>query len=96
MTQLDLHDIQGNIVKAYGRYGFPLGRYVLFSVLDHSAGRQFVQALAPAMQVDNPHATFPIIGALAYNVRRRLRHGFDQSAVASAHLHSVLAEMTRT
>ncbi len=33
-TVLDLHDIQGNIVKAYGRYGFPKGRYVFFEVCD--------------------------------------------------------------
>jgi ATP-binding cassette, subfamily B, bacterial len=37
-------------------------------------------------------ATFPIIGWLAWMVRRRLRHGFDQSAVATAHLHSLLAD----
>ncbi len=36
--------------------------------------------------------TFPIIFWLAYGVRRRLRHGFDQSAVATAHLSSVLAD----
>jgi Dyp-type peroxidase family len=54
MTQLDLHDIQGNIVKAYGRYGFPKGRYVLFSVCDGAAGRQFVQALAPTITTSAP------------------------------------------
>ncbi len=37
-------------------------------------------------------STFPIIVWLVYGVRRRLRHGFDQSAVASAHLNSVLAD----
>ena len=36
--------------------------------------------------------TFPIIVWLVYGVRRRLRHGFDQSTVASAHLNSVLAD----
>ncbi|MDB4985507.1 MAG: putative Peroxidase [Myxococcaceae bacterium] len=54
MTRLDLHDIQGNIVKAYGRYGFPKGRYLLFSVLDGAAGRQFVQALAPSITTSAP------------------------------------------
>ncbi|MDB4972237.1 MAG: putative Peroxidase, partial [Myxococcaceae bacterium] len=54
MSHLDLHDIQGNIVKAYGRYGFPRGRYVLFSVLDHAAGRRFVQALAPSITTSAP------------------------------------------
>jgi ATP-binding cassette subfamily B protein len=36
--------------------------------------------------------TFPIIVWLVYGVRRRLRHGFDQSTVAAAHLNSVLAD----
>ena len=27
---LDLHDIQGNIVFGYGRWGYPLARYLLF------------------------------------------------------------------
>ena len=53
-THLDLHDIQGNIVKAYGRYGFPKGRYVLFSVCEGAAGRRFVQALAPTITTSAP------------------------------------------
>jgi len=53
-TALDLHDIQGNIVKAYGRYGFPRGRYVLFSVCNGAAGRKFVQALAPTITTSAP------------------------------------------
>src|SRR5882672_9401256 len=31
-TQLDLADIQGNTVVAYGRYGFPAARFVFFRV----------------------------------------------------------------
>lgn len=54
MSPLDLHDIQGNIVKAYGRYGFPKGRYVLFSVCDGAAGRKFVQALAGSITTSAP------------------------------------------
>lgn len=54
MSHLDLHDIQGNIIKAYGRYGFPLGRYVLFHVSDGTAGRRFVQALAPSITTSAP------------------------------------------
>ena len=51
---LDLHDIQGNIVKAYGRYGFPRGRYVFFAVEDGAAGRAFVSALAPSITTSAP------------------------------------------
>jgi Dyp-type peroxidase family len=53
-SYLDLHDIQGNIVKAYGRYGFPKGRYVLFSVCEGEAGRAFVLALAPWITTSAP------------------------------------------
>ncbi|HEU5047130.1 MAG TPA: Dyp-type peroxidase [Rickettsiales bacterium] len=44
---LDLADIQGNIIKSYGRYGFPYARYILFSVHDGDAGRKFVRELTP-------------------------------------------------
>ncbi len=42
---LDLNDIQGNIVKAYGRFGFPKARYVFLHVTDGRKGREFVSAL---------------------------------------------------
>ncbi|HEX5658876.1 MAG TPA: hypothetical protein VFX59_16895 [Polyangiales bacterium] len=57
MSHLDLHDIQGNIVKAYGRYGFPKGRYILFTVCEGDAGRAFVQALAPSITTSAPWRT---------------------------------------
>jgi Dyp-type peroxidase family len=53
-TKLDLHDIQGNIVKAYGRYGFPKARYVLFRVTDGEAGRKFVSDLATMVTTSAP------------------------------------------
>ena len=53
-TVLDLHDIQGNIVKAYGRYGFPKARYVFFEVCDAAAARNFVLALAPSITTSAP------------------------------------------
>jgi Dyp-type peroxidase family len=52
--RLDLHDIQGNIVKAYGRYGFPLGRYVFFAVDDGAAGRDFVAKLVADVTTSAP------------------------------------------
>ncbi len=57
-TRLDLHDIQGSIVKAYGRYGFPKARYVLFRVRDGVAGRHFVRALAPLVTTSAPWDAF--------------------------------------
>ena len=46
-SNLDLRDIQGNIVRAYGRYGFPHARYFLFHIREAAAGRRFLAALHP-------------------------------------------------
>ncbi len=39
---LNLDDIQGNIVRAYGRYSFPVARYFFLHIEDPAAGRRFV------------------------------------------------------
>ena len=44
---LDLADIQGNILGAYGKQGFPKGRFVTLHVDDAAGGRKFVTALLP-------------------------------------------------
>ncbi|CAA0121656.1 Multifunctional dye peroxidase DyP2 [BD1-7 clade bacterium] len=51
---LDLHDIQGNIVKGYGRYGFPKARYVFISILDAAKGRAFIKDLLPHITTAAP------------------------------------------
>lgn len=43
--ELDLLDIQGNIVRAYGRYNFPYARYVFLNIRDGKRGREFVAAV---------------------------------------------------
>ena len=46
MTQLlDLTDIQGNIVKPYGRYRFPAARFLLLQIKQADQGREFVCAV---------------------------------------------------
>jgi Dyp-type peroxidase family len=45
METVALADVQGNILTAYGRQGFPKARYLLFHVGDASAGRAFVNTL---------------------------------------------------
>jgi Dyp-type peroxidase family len=40
--ELDLYDIQGNICKGYGRYGFPKARYLFLSFNDAAQSRQFL------------------------------------------------------
>ena len=43
--QLNLHDIQGNVTRAYGRFSFPFARYFFFQIRDPKAGRAFVDAV---------------------------------------------------
>jgi len=40
---LDLADIQGNIVRAYGRFGFPYSRHIFFNIGAPGAGRRFIE-----------------------------------------------------
>jgi hypothetical protein len=47
MRELDLVDIQGGIVRAYGRLGFPKARYFFLTVRNPAKGRHFVEALRP-------------------------------------------------
>ncbi|MFT7596404.1 MAG: Dyp-type peroxidase family [Paracoccaceae bacterium] len=44
---LDLRDIQGNILRAYGRYGYPHARYFLFHIGHAHGGRQLIRNLVP-------------------------------------------------
>lgn len=53
-TTLDLHDIQGNIVFGYGRWGYPLSRYLLFKFHDGKKAREFVSALVPLVTSSAP------------------------------------------
>ena len=48
MIRLDLADIQGNIHRPYGRFGFPHTRHFFFNIADASAGRRFVQGVQAA------------------------------------------------
>lgn len=46
MTQkLELTDIQGNVLRAYGRFGYPVARYVFFNIRDGRKGRAFIEAI---------------------------------------------------
>jgi len=44
--ELDFLDIQGNVIKAYGRFSFPCARYLLLRIHHGERGRAFVAALA--------------------------------------------------
>jgi deferrochelatase/peroxidase EfeB len=43
--ELDLLDIQGNVIRAYGRFGYPVARYVFLNVTDGARARAFVGAI---------------------------------------------------
>jgi deferrochelatase/peroxidase EfeB len=42
---LDLLDIQGNVIRAYGRFNFPYARYLFFRIHRSDKGRAFVGAV---------------------------------------------------
>jgi len=42
---LELADIQGNILAAYGKMGFPKGRVILLNIQDAQAGRNLIETL---------------------------------------------------
>src|SRR3954452_24458016 len=63
MSTLDLRDIQGNIHRPYGRYGFPCGRYFLFHINrdrkdtrrgDCEVGRWLLDQIRPAVTTAEP------------------------------------------
>ena len=45
-TQLDLTDIQGNVIRAYGRFGYPVARYVFLNIRHSATAREFVAAVS--------------------------------------------------
>jgi Dyp-type peroxidase family len=51
---LDLHDIQGNIVFGYGRWGYPLSRYLFFKITDKQQGMSFLKELVPIVTSSAP------------------------------------------
>lgn len=47
MTQrLDLLDIQGNVIRAYGRFGYPVARYVFLNIREGAVARNFLDKLS--------------------------------------------------
>ncbi|MGH8522052.1 MAG: Dyp-type peroxidase [Gammaproteobacteria bacterium] len=44
-TELDLLDIQGHVLRAYGRFGYPVARYVFLNITDGARARAFVGAI---------------------------------------------------
>ena len=68
ISNMDLGDIQGNIVKAYGRYGFPVARHIFYNVSSAEVGRQFVADIAPLVTTSVPWSNPSTIPPVALNV----------------------------
>lgn len=83
-AQLDLHDIQGNIVKAYGRYGYPIARYFFFRVLKSARAREFVKQVLPLVTTADPSD----LPAVATNVAFTYE-GLKRLGVPEATLHGM-------
>ena len=90
-TQLDLMDIQGNLVRAYGRFSFPVARYIFLRVHSGEAGRSFVGAVTKSVttaatwgsahgEIEKPTATtniaFTYAGLEALGLPRASLAGF--------------------
>ena len=48
--RLDLLDIQGNVIRAYGRFGYPVARYVFFNIRQSDVARDFLKELSKHWQ----------------------------------------------
>lgn len=86
-STLDLFDIQGNIVNAYGRYGFPKARYILYRVKNGEAGREFVTELIPKITTGAPSATAGVNPPVTMNIAFTYE-GLKHLGVPEASLHS--------
>lgn len=53
-TNIDLNDVQGNIVKGYGHYGYPKARYIFYQINNELAGREFVKDINPLITTGIP------------------------------------------
>lgn len=89
---IDLYDIQGNICKAYGRYGFPVARYFFLEFHNTNKAREFLHKLLPYItradrwpltddgKVKKPGATtniaFTYMGLIALGLPQRSLSGF--------------------
>jgi deferrochelatase/peroxidase EfeB len=67
-TELDLDDIQGNVVKAYARYGLVVARYIFFHVDVPVAGRKFVGDLVPLVTAGVPWPDLSKVPPVATNI----------------------------
>lgn len=98
-TNLNLHDIQGNIVKGYGRFGFPFARYVFFSIKDSVEGRKFIEQITPLVTTavpweKNGDASDGLVRPQATTNIAFTYNGLKQLGLPEKSLHSFPEEFT--
>lgn len=71
--RLELEDIQGNVVRAYGKYSYPVARYFFLQITDGAAGRRFVQAVRPKVTTA---ARWPTVDGVTQKPKVTLNVGF--------------------
>lgn len=69
MRDIDLADVQGGVLRAYGRQGFPKARYFFLTIRDAAKARGFVDALRPRITTAS-HWSDPKRGELLLRTRR--------------------------
>ncbi len=92
-VELELGDLQGGILSAYGKRGFPFGRFLLFHVNHPAAGRRFLEGLRPLVtaalrwpeDVPKPAATlnlaFTFWGLVALEVPTRTLRSMPEAFI---------------
>lgn len=68
ISHMDLGDIQGNVVKAYGRFGFPIARHLCYRVNSAEVGRQFVLDMIGYVTTSTPWTDRASIPAVTTNI----------------------------
>lgn len=90
--KLNLNDIQGNIVKGYGRFGFPYGRYILYSIENGDAARKFIEDVMPFITSSVPWKTKDdgtgVNKPLTANNIAFTYHGLKKLGLSEESLHS--------
>ncbi|MCH8552107.1 MAG: hypothetical protein LAT62_09235 [Natronospirillum sp.] len=54
MTRIDLNDVQGNLVKPYGRYGYPVARYLFLQIKQADQARRWLESIIPLVTTGAP------------------------------------------
>jgi len=86
VKQLDLYDIQGNICKGYGRYGFPKARYCFLNFPQASSAQAFLLQLIDKITTSEVWPVSDINDHHSIKPNTTLNIGFTYSGLAALNL----------